>query len=201
MLKMLLHFYSFFLRYHYRLLSGPESTSVFEKDSAWHISEDLDIQAMKVKSVAVLYLFADVKFCCCFTDGVSSSESMQHTCWPSWFQFISSSWMSGDIYFLTIVNHQVSEVQEVHKEVYCRQRHIFISLSWCLGLLVLGLYLALRPCCRDISPFHCNHIDKPNGLIRIQCCEVHFLKFSFTSYFFNNAIYVCLFLVASQKDK
>ena len=114
----------FFWRYHYRLLSGPESASVFEKNSAWHISEDLDIQAMKVKSVAVFCLFADVKLCCCFTDGVSSSESMQHTCWPSWFQFISSSWMSGDIYFLTIVNHQVSEVHGVHKEVYRRQRHI-----------------------------------------------------------------------------
>jgi len=39
--------------YHYRLLSGPESTSVFEKSSAWHISEDLDIQAMK-KACSIL---------------------------------------------------------------------------------------------------------------------------------------------------
>ncbi|XP_066356090.1 uncharacterized protein [Miscanthus floridulus] len=39
--------------YHYRLLSGPESTSVFEKNSAWHISEDLDIQAMK-KACSIL---------------------------------------------------------------------------------------------------------------------------------------------------
>jgi tRNA pseudouridine38-40 synthase len=39
--------------YHYRLLSGPESTSVFEKSSAWHISEDLDIHAMK-KACSIL---------------------------------------------------------------------------------------------------------------------------------------------------
>ncbi|OQU78889.1 hypothetical protein SORBI_3008G068100 [Sorghum bicolor] len=39
--------------YHYRLLSGPESTSVFETNSAWHISEDLDIQAMK-KACSIL---------------------------------------------------------------------------------------------------------------------------------------------------
>ncbi|RLN29331.1 tRNA pseudouridine synthase A [Panicum miliaceum] len=39
--------------YHYCLLSGPESTSVFEKSSAWHISEDLDIQAMK-KACSIL---------------------------------------------------------------------------------------------------------------------------------------------------
>ncbi|WVZ88812.1 hypothetical protein U9M48_035285 [Paspalum notatum var. saurae] len=39
--------------YHYRLLSGPEPTSVFEKNSAWHISEDLDIQAMK-KACSIL---------------------------------------------------------------------------------------------------------------------------------------------------
>ncbi|KAJ1265149.1 hypothetical protein BS78_08G057500 [Paspalum vaginatum] len=39
--------------YHYRLLSGPEPTSVFEKNSAWQISEDLDIQAMK-KACSIL---------------------------------------------------------------------------------------------------------------------------------------------------
>ncbi|XP_073012825.1 uncharacterized protein [Typha latifolia] len=33
--------------YHYRLLSGPESLSVFEKDRSWHVPEDLDINAMK----------------------------------------------------------------------------------------------------------------------------------------------------------
>ncbi|KAI4992116.1 tRNA pseudouridine synthase A isoform X1 [Hordeum vulgare subsp. vulgare] len=33
--------------YHYRLLSGPERPSIFEKNSAWHIPEDLNIQAMK----------------------------------------------------------------------------------------------------------------------------------------------------------
>ncbi|TVU51314.1 hypothetical protein EJB05_02730, partial [Eragrostis curvula] len=36
--------------YHYRLLSGPEPPSVFEKNSAWHIPEDLDIEAMKANS-------------------------------------------------------------------------------------------------------------------------------------------------------
>ncbi|EMS57749.1 tRNA pseudouridine synthase-like 1 [Triticum urartu] len=36
--------------YHYRLLSGPERPSIFEKNSAWHIPEDLNIQAMKAKS-------------------------------------------------------------------------------------------------------------------------------------------------------
>ncbi|GJN13570.1 hypothetical protein PR202_gb00290 [Eleusine coracana subsp. coracana] len=36
--------------YHYRLLSGPEPPSVFEKNSAWHIPEDLDIDAMKANS-------------------------------------------------------------------------------------------------------------------------------------------------------
>uniref|UniRef100_A0A804N6I0 tRNA pseudouridine synthase n=1 Tax=Zea mays TaxID=4577 RepID=A0A804N6I0_MAIZE len=39
--------------YHYRLLAGPESTSVFEKNSVWHISEDLDIQSMK-KACSIL---------------------------------------------------------------------------------------------------------------------------------------------------
>ncbi|KAM0850982.1 hypothetical protein ACQ4PT_052714 [Festuca glaucescens] len=33
--------------YHYRLLCGPERPSIFEKNSAWHITEDLNIQAMK----------------------------------------------------------------------------------------------------------------------------------------------------------
>ncbi|KAG6531240.1 tRNA pseudouridine synthase A-like [Zingiber officinale] len=33
--------------YYYRLFSGPEPLSTFEKDRAWHISEDLDILAMK----------------------------------------------------------------------------------------------------------------------------------------------------------
>lgn len=35
-------------RYYYRLFSGLEPLSTFEKDRAWHISEDLDILAMKV---------------------------------------------------------------------------------------------------------------------------------------------------------
>lgn len=33
--------------YHYRLLSGPEPLSTFEKERAWHVPEDLDIVAMK----------------------------------------------------------------------------------------------------------------------------------------------------------
>ncbi|KAJ4795299.1 tRNA pseudouridine synthase [Rhynchospora pubera] len=33
--------------YHYRILSGPETLSAFEKDRAWHVPEDLDIEAMK----------------------------------------------------------------------------------------------------------------------------------------------------------
>jgi hypothetical protein len=40
------------------------------------------------------------KLCCWFYWVGSYSESMQHTCWASWFQFISSSWMSGDIILL-----------------------------------------------------------------------------------------------------
>jgi tRNA U38,U39,U40 pseudouridine synthase TruA len=50
-------------RYHYRLLSGPEPPSVFEKNSAWHIPQDLDIEAMKVKPLTVFYLLANVKLC------------------------------------------------------------------------------------------------------------------------------------------
>lgn len=33
--------------YFYRLLSGPESLSTFEKDRAWHVDEDLDLPAMQ----------------------------------------------------------------------------------------------------------------------------------------------------------
>jgi tRNA pseudouridine38-40 synthase len=33
--------------YHYRVLCGPERPSIFEKNSAWHIPEDLNIQDMK----------------------------------------------------------------------------------------------------------------------------------------------------------
>ncbi|XP_040385553.1 tRNA pseudouridine synthase A isoform X2 [Oryza brachyantha] len=39
--------------YHYRLLSGSEPLSVFEKSSAWHIAEDLNVQAMK-KACSIL---------------------------------------------------------------------------------------------------------------------------------------------------
>ncbi|RVW75875.1 tRNA pseudouridine synthase A [Vitis vinifera] len=34
-------------RYFYRLLSGPEPLSSFEKDRAWHVPEDLDLLAMQ----------------------------------------------------------------------------------------------------------------------------------------------------------
>ncbi|KAK1418297.1 hypothetical protein QVD17_27440 [Tagetes erecta] len=33
--------------YFYRLLSGPEHVSTFEKDRAWHVPEDLDLSAMQ----------------------------------------------------------------------------------------------------------------------------------------------------------
>ena len=38
----------FSFRYFYRLLSGPELLSSFEKDRAWHVLEDLDLLAMEV---------------------------------------------------------------------------------------------------------------------------------------------------------
>lgn len=40
-------------RYHYRILSGPEPLSTFEKDRAWHVPEELDILAMK-KACSIL---------------------------------------------------------------------------------------------------------------------------------------------------
>ncbi|KAG1370023.1 tRNA pseudouridine synthase [Cocos nucifera] len=39
--------------YHYRILSGPEPLSTFEKGHAWHVSEDIDILAMK-KACSIL---------------------------------------------------------------------------------------------------------------------------------------------------
>ncbi|KAH9750970.1 tRNA pseudouridine synthase [Citrus sinensis] len=33
--------------YFYRILSGPEPLSVFEKDRAWHVTEELDLRAMQ----------------------------------------------------------------------------------------------------------------------------------------------------------
>lgn len=33
--------------YYYRLLSGPEPLSTFERDRAWHVSEELDLQKME----------------------------------------------------------------------------------------------------------------------------------------------------------
>ncbi|KAL0357205.1 UNVERIFIED_CONTAM: tRNA pseudouridine synthase A [Sesamum calycinum] len=36
--------------YFYRLLSGKEPLSTFEKDRAWHVPEDLDLLAMQAKS-------------------------------------------------------------------------------------------------------------------------------------------------------
>lgn len=35
-------------RYFYRLMSGPEPLSTFEKDRAWHVPEELDLLAMQV---------------------------------------------------------------------------------------------------------------------------------------------------------
>lgn len=40
-------------RYFYRLFSGPEPLSTFEKDRAWHIPEELDVLAMQ-KACSVL---------------------------------------------------------------------------------------------------------------------------------------------------
>lgn len=37
-----------FIRYFYRLFSGPEPLSTFEKDRAWHVPEELNIVEMKV---------------------------------------------------------------------------------------------------------------------------------------------------------
>lgn len=34
-------------RYFYRLLSGPEPLSTFEKDRAWHVAEELDLLSMQ----------------------------------------------------------------------------------------------------------------------------------------------------------
>ncbi|XP_010930581.2 uncharacterized protein [Elaeis guineensis] len=39
--------------YHYRILSGPEPLSTFEKERAWHVPEDIDILAMK-KACSIL---------------------------------------------------------------------------------------------------------------------------------------------------
>lgn len=36
-------------RYFYRLMSGPEPLSTFEKDRAWHVPEELDLLAMEVR--------------------------------------------------------------------------------------------------------------------------------------------------------
>ncbi|KAH9750974.1 tRNA pseudouridine synthase [Citrus sinensis] len=36
--------------YFYRILSGPEPLSVFEKDRAWHVTEELDLRAMQANS-------------------------------------------------------------------------------------------------------------------------------------------------------
>ena len=42
----------FSFRYFYRLLSGPEPLSTFEKDRAWHVPEELDLLAMQVDIVS-----------------------------------------------------------------------------------------------------------------------------------------------------
>jgi tRNA U38,U39,U40 pseudouridine synthase TruA len=120
------------------LLSGPESTSVFEKSSAWHISEDLDIHAMKVKPVPIFYLFVDVKFCCWFTDG----GLVQKACSILVGHHDFSSFRAAGcqvILSLTIVSafYCLSKLHGVSKEVCVRRRHVL-----CVSLL--GLYLGLR---------------------------------------------------------
>ena len=35
-------------RYFYRMLSGLDPLSIFEKDRAWHVPEELDLPAMQV---------------------------------------------------------------------------------------------------------------------------------------------------------
>lgn len=40
-----------FFRYFYRLLSGPEPVSTFEKDRAWYIPDDLNILSMQVSFI------------------------------------------------------------------------------------------------------------------------------------------------------
>ncbi|KAM0016391.1 putative tRNA pseudouridine(38-40) synthase [Helianthus debilis subsp. tardiflorus] len=42
--------------YFYRLLSGPEHPSTFEKDRAWHVPEELDLQAMQKACKALVGL-------------------------------------------------------------------------------------------------------------------------------------------------
>ncbi|KAJ0093325.1 hypothetical protein Patl1_26513 [Pistacia atlantica] len=40
--------------YFYRLLSGPEPLSIFEKDRAWHVPEELDLHAMQEACTVLL---------------------------------------------------------------------------------------------------------------------------------------------------
>ncbi|KAK9093391.1 hypothetical protein Syun_028302 [Stephania yunnanensis] len=47
MFKVVIGFVPWFRRYFYRLLSGPELLSTFEKDRAWHIPKELDLVAMR----------------------------------------------------------------------------------------------------------------------------------------------------------
>ncbi|KAK3028269.1 hypothetical protein RJ639_037603 [Escallonia herrerae] len=45
------------VRYFYRLLSGPEPLSSFEKDRAWHVPEELDLPAMQVaQALSAMFL-------------------------------------------------------------------------------------------------------------------------------------------------
>lgn len=36
------------IRYFYRLFSGPEPLSTFEKERAWHVTEELNLASMQV---------------------------------------------------------------------------------------------------------------------------------------------------------
>ena len=128
---------SFLWRYHYRLLSGPESTSVFEKSSAWHISEDLDIQAMKVKPVPIFYLFVDVKFCWWFTDGGLVQKACSILVGHHDFSSFRAAGCQVIISFLTIVSTLC------YLSINCME----LVKKCVLGagmLYVLGLYLGLR---------------------------------------------------------
>lgn len=41
-------FFPYSFRYFYRLLSGPDPLTTFEKDRAWHVTEEIDIPSMQV---------------------------------------------------------------------------------------------------------------------------------------------------------
>lgn len=54
-----MHLFTYSCSYFYRLLSGPESLSIFEKGQAWHVPEELNLTEMQVGSciLPVKYVF------------------------------------------------------------------------------------------------------------------------------------------------